>query len=381
MSLNKYNDASLILVPCGKKAGKLYSQIPTDGDGDLTVTRASQRTEVNAAGNIQTISDNVPSLDFSLGSCPFLALDPSSTNLALQSADFGTTWTTSGGASVATNNASSPDGGTNADTLTLSAAAASRVDQIVSVSTLTEYTLSVYAKTASGTKDFRLGYNDGTSTTASSDLTATTTWQRFSFTFTTSVIHTNPRIRISNDTGGNAGDLIIWGAQLESDGYATSLIPTTTVAVARAADDLNLTGLITNSIVGATTGTLFIKGKLNVEAGNINLFQLWDGTSSNRIRISSDNVQAVTGGVSQLVSNVFTADADGYDDCLFAVRWNGTNVRCYVDGSAIGNANFTAGASMTQLQLLGRNTTSWIKELIFYNTALSDADMVTLTTP
>ena len=144
---------------------------------------------------------------------------------------------------------------------------------------------------------------------------------------------------------------------------------------------MNLTGLITNSIVGATAGTLFIKGKLNVEAGNVNLFQIWDGTSSNRIRITSDDVQAVTGGVSQLVSNVFTADADGYDDCLFAVRWNGTNIRCYVNGSAIGNANFTAGASMTQLQLLGRNTTSWIKELIFYNTALSNADMVTLTTP
>jgi hypothetical protein len=100
MPVDKYGDASLILVTDGFKAGKLYSQIPTDGDGDLTVSRASSKTQINSSGKVETISSNVPAMDFSLGSCPFLALDPSSTNLCLQSEDFTTTWTAQGGSAV-----------------------------------------------------------------------------------------------------------------------------------------------------------------------------------------------------------------------------------------------------------------------------------------
>jgi hypothetical protein len=67
MPLDKYVDASLVLVPSGRKAGKAYSQIPTDGDGDLTLSRASIKTEVDTSGNVVSLADNVPGLDFSLG--------------------------------------------------------------------------------------------------------------------------------------------------------------------------------------------------------------------------------------------------------------------------------------------------------------------------
>jgi hypothetical protein len=51
-----YNDASLIYYPSGYKAGKAYSLKPTDGSGDLTFTRASSATRVNAEGLIETAS-------------------------------------------------------------------------------------------------------------------------------------------------------------------------------------------------------------------------------------------------------------------------------------------------------------------------------------
>ena len=383
MPLDKYVDASLVLVPSGRKAGKAYSQIPTDGDGDLSLSRASIKTEVDTSGNVVSLADNVPGLDFSLGACPYLSLDPLSTNICLYSEDFGTTWATAAGASVATDTTVSPGGSDDADTITLDGAVTSRVEQSITMSTSTVYTLSVWAKVATGTKDFRLAYNDGSSTTASSDLTATTSWQRFEFTFTTSASHTNEEIRITNNTGADPGDLIVWGAQLELGDYATGYIPTTSAAVTRQPDAFSLTNLITNGLIGSTVGTMYIKGKINVEAGNGSLFILSDGTTSNRIRITSDDIQCTTAGSSNLISNVFTADSEGYDDVNFAVRWNGTNAKVYVDGTAAaaGTVAFTAGAALTQFELNGKNDTSWIKEVLFYTTALSDADMITLTTP
>ena len=383
MALDKYVDASLVLVPSGRKAGKAYSQIPTDGDGDLTLSRASIKTEVDTSGNVVSLADNVPGLDFSLGACPYLSLDPLSTNICLYSEDFGTTWATAAGATVATDTTVSPGGSDDADIITLDGLVTSRVEQSITMSTSTVYTLSVWAKVATGTKDFRLAYNDGTSTTASSDLTATTSWQRFEFTFTTSASHTGEEIRITNNTGADAGDLIVWGAQLELGDYATGYIPTTSAAVTRQADAFSLTDLITNGLLGATVGTMYIKGKINVEAGNANVFILSDGTTNNRIRITQDDIQCTTAGSNNVITNVFTADSEGYDDVNFAVRWNGTNAKVYLDGTAAaaGTVVFTAGAALTQFELNGKNDTSWIKEVLFYTTALSDADMITLTTP
>ena len=380
MAFNKYTSASMIVVPSGYKATKLYAQVPTDGDGDMTVTRASSKTRVNSSNLIETIATDVPALDYSLSSCPALAVDPAATNLLLQSQDFSTTWSVAGGATITANTAVSPNGGTDADTLTLTTAAASRVRQSMAMTPSTDYTFSVWVKTASGTKDFRLAYNTGSTTFDSGDLTATTTWQRFVYTFTSNASLPSPEVRITNDLAGTAGSLYIWGAQLELDDYATGYIPTTTLAVARSLDTISLSSLITNGILGATTGTLFINGKINVASGNVGLFALSDGTTDNVIRITSDDIQAVTATISQVVNSCFTADAEGYDDVKVAIRWNGTNVRVYVDGSAIGNANFTAGAAMTNFNIIGRNTTSWIREVIFYDSALGDTDMATITT-
>ena len=124
MSFNKYTSASAILVPAGYKATKLYSQVPTDGDADMTVTRASNKTRVKSGGLIEAIANNVPALDYSLSSCPALAIDPAATNLVLQSQDFTTTWATLGSASVTANTATSPNGTTDADTITFTASAA-----------------------------------------------------------------------------------------------------------------------------------------------------------------------------------------------------------------------------------------------------------------
>ena len=58
--MSTYADASLIYYPSGYKAGTVYSLKPTDGSGDLTFTRASSATRVNAAGLIEDVEIILP---------------------------------------------------------------------------------------------------------------------------------------------------------------------------------------------------------------------------------------------------------------------------------------------------------------------------------
>ena len=69
-----YDQASLVMVPSGYKAGKVYSQKPLSTDGELTFTRNSNATRVNADGLVEKVRQN----------------------LVLQSSNFGTTWVLNG---------------------------------------------------------------------------------------------------------------------------------------------------------------------------------------------------------------------------------------------------------------------------------------------
>ena len=54
--MSLYDDASLIMYPSGYKEDKIYSLKPTNGTGDLTFSRASSATRVNAEGLIEEAS-------------------------------------------------------------------------------------------------------------------------------------------------------------------------------------------------------------------------------------------------------------------------------------------------------------------------------------
>jgi hypothetical protein len=89
--------ASLIVTPNGYKEGKLYSVIPSDGSGDLSVTRATTATRVNSAGLVELV--------------PY--------NLLQYSQDFSNAyWFPEPGNSVTSNTTAAPDGTTTADTFT-----------------------------------------------------------------------------------------------------------------------------------------------------------------------------------------------------------------------------------------------------------------------
>ena len=119
---NIYDKSSLVLIPSGTKTGKVYSQKPTNGDGDFTFTRSSAATRVNADGNIEKETGNQ----------------------LLQSNTFSTTWYNSG---TALTSGQAGYNGTNDAWLASRGGAFNYVAQDISTSGVQSY--SIYAKVGS----------------------------------------------------------------------------------------------------------------------------------------------------------------------------------------------------------------------------------------
>jgi hypothetical protein len=116
--------ASLIVTPNGYKEGKLYSVIPSDGSGDMSVVRATTATRVNSAGLVELV--------------PY--------NLLQYSEQFDNAAWSKTAISVSANSATAPNGMNTADTLSNTSASAIILQTSPSVNTSTVVTHSVYLK-------------------------------------------------------------------------------------------------------------------------------------------------------------------------------------------------------------------------------------------
>lgn len=216
-----YDKASLVLIPSGTKTSKVYSQKPTNGDGDFTFSRSTAATRVNASGNIEKETNNY----------------------LLQSNTFNITWI---GAVTRTSGQSGYDG-TNDAWLIQCAANSAYLRQSISISGV--YTISVYAKAGNvnwmriGTSDNAIGsiYFDLVNGSAhgSSNLIAKNIesagngWWRCSATFL-AVNFTGLQFypADANNNLGEIGDnILIQDAQLEQGLVARDYIETTTTAI------------------------------------------------------------------------------------------------------------------------------------------------------
>lgn len=108
-----YSESKLLMLPFGKKAGKLYSIKPVvrpgdpgypESPGDFTVSRAANTTtRVNKNGFIEPVVANVPRIDYR-NAAPVLLVEAQATNLIPYSEDFANAYWTKSGASIDDNN-------------------------------------------------------------------------------------------------------------------------------------------------------------------------------------------------------------------------------------------------------------------------------------
>jgi hypothetical protein len=377
-----YDLASLVLVPSGYKAEKVYAQKPLTTDGQLTFSRASTATRVNTSGLIETVASNVPRLDYTNSSCPKLLLEPSRTNAALYSSDFDQ-WSDGLGCDIFANTAVSPDGTTNADTLSFGANADSRAFRSVSFSSGT-WTFSVYAKSSTG-KKFRFRISDASGTQYSSDQTTTSAWQRFSYQFTGAPT----AIALTNEAAATAGSIDVYGFQGELGAYPTSLIPTTTAAVTRLADAAEK--LSVSSLIGQTAGTLYAEVNSFGKAENANrIFGVSNGTVADRVIMLTRSTGfrfIVSNGGTNTADFTYTVNTDGVHK--LAITYSASGASFFVDGQKVGtDSSITLPSSLTDVYVgcqevagtYSNNFGGSVAQALLFKSVLTDSQAIELTT-
>lgn len=391
MSTPFYDLASLVLVPSGYKAQKVYAQKPLTTDGQLTFSRASTATRVNSAGLIETVSSNVPRLDYQGSTCPKLLLEPSRTNLMLHSNDAGS-WNSSKSGSFTANAAISPDGTQNAFSQ-VAGDSDPYAYQNLTLSTGT-YTYSCYLKgvgTAIG-KNFSLRIGSNTQV-----FTIPSAWTRF--TYSVSVTAGSYNVGFEAPESAAVGDTIYgYGFQLELGSYVTSLIPTTSAAVTRLADFDTSVGSVGdfNLTPTGTKAVLFWEYQFNPgDVGlNINIGGFRNGTT-NQYGMYYWGTQAGT----QLGFNSWSGDAYGitgahslFDGQIHKIAGvfdfnNFANNVLFIDGvkktiSQVRGTTVQRGANKVSLNspdAANQGNKGVLRKFMYFNQNLTDAQLAELT--
>lgn len=331
--MSYYDDASLVLIPSGVKAAKVYSQKPTNGTGDFTFARASTATRTNASGAIESVASNVPRLDYmtatgTLATCPMFEVEQQRTNLVFPS-DVATTQTRT--------------------------------------VTATAHTLTFY-----GTGSVTL------SGVATGTLTGTGANDRVALTFT--------------PTAGSlvltvSGTVTNW--QLEAGSFSSTLIETTTATVTRLLDSVSISGA--SALIGQTEGTIFLDVDFRVvSSGGIRVFFNLEGSVANQftgIAVGTTN----NGNNIQYAGTIYNLTQGRHK--IVCTYNSATNVsKLFVDGAQRGASTFAAFAStIDRISILGRvnpfnsfqvdrQQFGGCNQFALWKTALSDAECIQLST-
>ncbi len=380
--MSLFESASLVVTPNGTKASKLYAIKPTDGSGDLSVTRATTATRVNSSGLISSVASNVPRLDYTNGSCPSILVEPQRTNLVLRSQEFDNSSWIKSNSSITANAATAPDGTLTADKLIEDNNNANHlVQQVISASSAS-YTFSVFAKKAernwvvlksvnASFQNVKAWFNidAGTIGTLENGATAKITnfsngWYKLEMTIPS--YSTGSEFRISTSTGngvdsylGTTGSgVFIWGAQLEAGSYATSYIPTTSASVTRNADVISKTGI--SDLIGQTEGTIFVDAYIDhLNPSNSYLAQL-RATDTSRILVYRQAGTKKIGflvliGGSVIYSTLTSGSISG--NVKIAAAYKSGSFAFYVNGVQINvsSSSLTISPTLTQFNLDSNN--------------------------
>lgn len=351
---------------------------------------------------------NIPRLDYSGGaSCASLLLEPQRTNEVTYSEDYSSGWSKSNTTIIA-NNATSPRGTQDATKIYPNSSGNYRHIRNNSFNPSSGlYTFSIYAKAGELDHLVLIDY-DGGGIGIDFDLTngvatdnASTPFDSFSMTdvgngwYRCVATATDMYFYwILSDNGGlsvtaNGTDgLFIWGAMAEQGSFPTSYIPTSGTSVTRVEDECN--NVRDATLFNDAEGVLFTEIAVFTSVGSKSI-TLSDGTNSNRIlinyRLSSNvlDVNVISGGSYQVTFN-YTGVTNPNSLNKIAFKYKENDFALWVNGVEV----FTDTSGLTpngldELNLASVNGSSQsyygkVKQLIYFNEALTDEELETLTT-
>lgn len=373
---------TLALIPSGYGTNKVYSVLPSDGSGDFTFGRTGTATRINKDKLIEGVGSNIPRLDYTDSGCPSLLLEPQRTNFVTYSEDFSNTaWNTGATRSVnfVPTSTIDPNGKTNAYRVT-STASNNQVAIIPIIISGQIYTNSIYVRRVYGSGNvilrnvnnqenhFQVSVNDG--------------WKRIETTAT--ALTQFGRLYVNLYT---VGDIIeIWGGQVELGSFGTSIIPTTGTSVTRIAE--TATGSGNADTFNDSEGVLMVETSALISGGSTRVISLSSGSQSvNNIYFNFNpngtlSCQVLTSGGN---NNLSTSSINQENNNKILVKYKANDFALWVNGF---EADIDTSLSSTPIGLdrlnfdFGSGSFDFYgktKQLQYYNTALTDLELETLT--
>ena len=384
--------ASILITPTAYSTGKLNAVLPSSSPfGDLNKSGGPNATRINSSGIVEDIISSYPRIDYEGGDTGVLCEYQTTNYLRYSesiSSGSGSPWGANGmgsspilmtlpNGSMGYTNNNYVYGGSGGFTQTISAI----VNRGVGVSvwafnpetTAHNITLGVY------------GWNNTPGTIS----LPPGVWTRCKFVTQATSTSSYTGIFINLAPGKNTR---VWGAQLEQSqfltrkGVVTSYIPTTSTALTRTTE--NLIGQVNASQINSEEGVFLFEAKMTNSGTNefINLIGT-GGISTNSLSMygnSGGNTSArmIVGGAQQYFPLGGAASKLVYNK--FAIKWDGTTLKTFANGALVGNVSqnnsFAAGV-LNQIHLsTGQRFAGKIKMLAVFNEALTDAEVIAITT-
>jgi hypothetical protein len=300
-------------------------------------------------------------------------LEPSRTQLVTQSEYFGgSDWVSSSNVNITDNVTTSPEGVQNAALINFTSGSNYFQNGGAGMVSGSTYTISCYVKRALSTDQvFRL-YGNGN--IVSGNFTATSEWQRFTYTFTAASTNFSCGL-----TTPSTCQIHLYGFQVEQASYPTSYIPNHSGggSVTRGADGMN------NSSLGLTDCTFFVD--FVPLSSVMGLLDFYDNSNARIFYIAINSVKylqfnSVQGGtigdvlgpltIGNRYKLAFTLNASNGDITIFI---NGTKYNTY--STTISSLN-----KILQVSSFGYYNNTEFNQILTFGEILSDADCITLTT-
>jgi hypothetical protein len=395
----------LALIPSGYKSGSgegtVYSILPNDASGDFDYNRNGNASRVRKDGLIEELTaDDTPRLDWYNSECPSLLLEPQRTNLQVYSEQFDNAAWSKNNTSVEANSIISPNGELSADKLINTATSNSYIFDSVSLSTLTNYSFSIFAKkgTASSIEidvnssftgiQGRIRFSFDTEIISNEVGTASferypNGWYRLKVNFTTSGYLGGTLFRIWQiDDSVTNNYFYIFGVQLEQGSYCSSYIKTEASTVTRLKDECYNGG--DANLFNITEGTFFVDTTV-YDSGNVTVIGLSIGNDTQKIifQFQSNGTQVrifSSGGVSSFLNLTFNQRNK------IAVTFKENEYKFFINGSNAGSdTSATVPSGMDRLNFSNRTNTAnnfegKVYDTRVYDRVLTEAEAIEITT-
>jgi len=418
-AINLLQSATFVLAPSGYKSGVAYSQVPSNGNGDLTWTRASNANRTNSSGIIEIVASGVPRLSYMYGSCPSALLEPQRTNSIRNSTMVGAVVGSPG--TLPTNYSISPfnvsglsrsvvgigsENGLQYVDIRFNGTATGTVFSIAVDANISESPLQIFANSMylryvsspSLPNSSNLVTNFFNNTTfinsQITNISITTTLTRFVGIHTASSSALNVATSMLSFilTNGQSYDFTIRVAQpqIELGSFATTPIFTTGTSATRIADTFARNNIYTNGLIGASGFTWLFEIKNNIsikgdQTDNTKFYGMFIGNSStsptSAICIYNDNTTALLkiGTISGTVTTPRYTTAAA--SIKVAITYDGTTLNAWVNGTKqISSLSFSATLSAFEhLAAINTDVPKYIAQMALWNTILPDSQCASLT--